>query len=125
MGAQSTSLLRIESLHVQRGQPLLFTFSDQGTGATNYQLEFSDVVGSASSREAVTAAVITDLGGGLFQVEAPDAQTDQGYYRVRGLGGTATVTASFSATAFRVTEGGMVAPVITFNAPLAGLIRLW
>jgi len=121
--AQSTSLLRMDTFQVEAGQPLLFTFTDLGTGATNYLLDYTESLDPAPAWAAVNGAIITDLSGGQFQITAPNPLTSQGYYRVRALGGTPDVTASFNASAFQVTEGGMVAPVITFNAPYAGIVR--
>jgi hypothetical protein len=117
--AQSTSLLQIHTIEVVPGSPPEFVFADQGTGATNYTVEFSPAVGASWS--IIAGAVITGLGGGNYRVVAPDPQNPLGFYRVRGNGGA--VIASFVTTAFQVTEGGMVAPTITFNAPFFGTLR--
>lgn len=122
--AQPTPLLRLTTIQVVPGNPVQFTFSDAGTGATNYAVEFSPALGAATGWSNLTAAVITPLGGGSFVVQVPGPMASQGFFRVRGEGGSAgVVTASFSTTAFQVTEGGMVAPVITFSAPFFGTVR--
>jgi len=118
---QSTSWLRIHTIEVAPGAPTRFISTDQGTGATNYAVEFSPGVGVGSSWSNVGGAAITGLGGGNFRVVAPDPQTPSGFYRVRGNGGA--VIARFVTTAFQVTEGRTVAPTITFNAPFFGTIR--
>jgi hypothetical protein len=118
--AQGTPLLQITTIQVAPGNPVRFDFADTGTGATNYVVEFSPVVGGAWSN--ITAAVITPLGGGAYRVSAPDPFTGNGFFRVRGVGGPGIV-ASFASTAFQVTEGGMVSPTLTFSAPLFGLVR--
>ena len=119
--AQSTSLLRIHTIQVAPGAPTQFVFADEGTGATNYTVEFSSAVGAGSSWSNIASAVITSLGGGNFRVVAPESPTQSGFYRVRGNGGA--VIADFVTTAFQVTEGGTVAPTITFNAAFFGTIR--
>lgn len=117
--AQSTSLLQIHTIEVMPGSPPQFVFADQGTGATNYTVEFAPALDVPWS--IVGGAVITSLGSGNYRVVAPDPQTSLGFYRVRGNGGA--VIASFATTAFQVTEGAMVAPTITFNAPFFGVVR--
>src|SRR5262245_4549529 len=118
---QGTSLLRLTTIQVDPDNPVQFNFQDQGTGATNYVLEFSPaVVGGAWSN--ISTAVVTPLGGGNYRVMAPDPTNTPGFYRVRGVGGPG-ITASFVSTAFQVTEGGMVWLTITFSARLFGLVR--
>lgn len=122
--AQTSFLLQLNSLQVTPGHPVQFTFTDAGTGATNYMVEFSTAVGGTDPWTNVTEALITSLGEGSFQVLVPDPQIPMGFYRVRGLGGSeGAVTASFNATALQVAEGGLVSPVITFSAPYAGVVR--
>lgn len=117
--AQSTSLLEIHTIEVVPGAAPQFVFADQGTGATNYTVEFARALDAPWS--IVTGAVITGLGSGNYRVIAPDPQNPLGFYRVRGNGGG--VIASFATTAFQVLEGGMVAPTITFSAPFFGVVR--
>ena len=117
--AQTTSLLQIHTIEVAPGAPPEFIFADQGTGATNYTVQFAPTLESPWS--IVAGAAVTSLGGGNYRVVAPDAQTARGFYRVRGNGGA--VIASFVTTAFRVIEGETVTPTVTFNAPFFGTIR--
>ena len=119
MAAQSTSLLQIHTIEIVPGTAPQFVFADQGTGATNYTVQFAPALDAPWS--TVAGAVVTSLGGGNYRVVAPDPQNPLGFYRVRGNGGG--VIASFATTAFQVTEGGMVAPTITFNAPFFGVVR--
>jgi len=118
-----SSLLQISSFEAAAGQPVTFTFTDLGTGATNYQVEFTVSVGPTESWGVVDTAVITDQSGGLYSVFIDTLPGPHGFYRVRGLGGNGDVTASFSTTTFEVTEGATVEPVITFNAPYFGIVR--
>ena len=123
-GGQGSSLLQITTIHAAPGSPVQFTFSDSGTGATNYLVEFTPAVDGDGVWSNITSAVVQALGGGNFRVQAPDLQTGLGFYRVRGYGGAAGfVSASFNATALQATEGGAVSPAITFSAPYHGLVR--
>jgi hypothetical protein len=119
--AQTTALLRLHTISVAPGAPTEFEFIDQGTGSTNYTVEFSPAVGAGAGWTAVPGAVVTTLGSGNFRVLTPPVATSPGFYRVRGNGGG--VIASFATTAFQVMEGGTVAAVINFNAPFVGTIR--
>ena len=83
---QGTPLLRLTSIQVASGNPVQFNFEDQGTGATNYIVEFSTAVGGGAWSN-LTAAVVTPLGGGNYHVLAPDPLNAHGFYRVRGVGG--------------------------------------
>ena len=98
-----------------------FDFVDQGTGATNWVVEFSPAIGSGGVWSSITAANIAPLGGGNYRVRVPAPLSAPGFYRVRGVG--PGITVSFVSTAFQVTEGGMVSPTITFSAPLFGIVR--
>ena len=122
--SQISPLLRLNTIQVAPGNPVRFTFSDTGSGATNYLVEFSPAVGADASWTDVTGAVITSLGGGKYSVTAPDPETFHGFFRVRGVGGTvALVTASFSMANIDANEGAMVTPTITFSAPFSGTVR--
>jgi hypothetical protein len=80
--------------------------------------------GADPAWEQLAEAVITPLGAGEFIVVLPDPGTATGFFRVRGLGGTVpVVTASFNSTAFEVSEGGMISPVINFSGPYSGTLR--
>jgi hypothetical protein len=117
-------LLRVLTIEITPGHPLRFTFTDEGTGSTNYAVEFSPVVGSGASWSNLASAVITPLGAGNYQVAAEAPTTGRGFYRVRGLGATITpITVSFSATGFEATEGGMAAPTLTLSAPFFGIVH--
>ena len=83
---QGTPLLRLTTIQVASGGPVQFYFEDQGTGATNYIVEFSPAVGGGAWSN-ITAAVVTPLGGGNYHVMAPDPLSGYGFYRVRGVGG--------------------------------------
>ncbi|HWN97282.1 MAG TPA: hypothetical protein VNT99_19780 [Methylomirabilota bacterium] len=122
--AQVSPLLRLNSIQVAPGNPVQFTFSDSGSGATNYVVEFAPAVGAGGSWSNVSGAVITSLGGGNYQVTTALPQTTVGFFRVRGLGGSvALVTASFSMASLNANEGTMVAPTIVFSAPFIGTVR--
>src|SRR6059036_2312154 len=84
---QGTPLLRLTTIQVAPGNLVQFNFEDKGTGATNYIVEFSTAVGAGGAWSNLTAAIVTPLGGGVYQVLAPDPLNAQGFYRVRGVGG--------------------------------------
>lgn len=119
--AQSTSLLRLHTIQIAPGSPTQFFFTDQGTGATNYAVEFSPAVGAGSSWSDAVGATVTSLGESNYQVVVPASPTSAGFYRVRAKGGG--VTASFTTTAFQVLEGGAVAAVINLTTPFFGVLR--
>ena len=118
--AQTSPLLEIKTFQVS---PVFFTFDDLGTGASSYQLEFSESLGTSASWSPVLSSTVTDLGGGQFEIQAPDPLPDVGFYRIRGVDGTVALTASFNMRDFDVTEGGTVEPLITLNAPYTGIVR--
>lgn len=122
---QISPLLQLTSLEVVPGQPVQFTFTDTGTGSTNYQVEFTRALESGEPVWVHLAeAVITPLAGGEYHVVLPDPESATGFFRVRGLGGTVPiVTASFNSTAFEVGEGGMISPEIHFSGPYFGTLR--
>ena len=84
---QGTSLLRLSTIQVAPGNAVQFNFEDQGTGATNYIVEFSPIVGGGGAWSNITAAVVTPLGGGNYRVIAPEPLNAHGFYRVRGVCG--------------------------------------
>lgn len=122
---QISPLLQLTSLEVVPGNPVQFTFTDSGTGSTNYQVEFAPALETGEPVWVhLTEADITSLGGGEYHVMLPDPGTAAGFFRVRGQGGTVpVVTASFNSTAFEVSEGEMIAPVINFSGPYFGTLR--
>ena len=121
---QVSPLLRLTTIQVALGNPVRFTFSDTGSGATNYVVEFAPAVGAGDAWTNVSGALITSLGGGNYQVTTANPQTANGFFRVRGLGGTlGLVTASFSMASINANEGTMVAPTIVFSAPFVGTVR--
>jgi hypothetical protein len=119
--AQSTALLEIETIEIASEGVTRFTFEDQGSGATNYAVEYLPSLEEGEAWSSLDGVAITDLGLGSFSVVTPDSEDVSGFYRVRALGGAAEV--SFVTTAFRVTEGGTVAPTLVFNAPFFGTIQ--
>ena len=122
--AQGSAALQITTIQAAPGSPVQFTFSDSGTGATNYLVEFAPAVGAGGVWSNVTSAVVQSLGGGNFLVLVPDPQSGLGFFRVRGYGGAAGfISASFNSTALQVAEGGVVSPTITFSAPYHGIVR--
>jgi len=122
--AQGSPALQITTIQAAPGAPVQFTFNDSGTGATDYLVEFSSKAGGNMVWSNITSAVVQPLGGGNFRVQVPDPQSALGFFRVRGYGGAAGfISASFNSTAFQVTEGGMVAPTITFSSPYHGIVR--
>ena len=122
--AQVSPLLQINRIQVMPGHPVQFTFSDSGSGATNYVVEFAPALGAGNVWTNVNGALVTTLGNGNFQVTTPDPQSVNGFFRVRGLGGTAaTVTASFSMATLDANEGTTVMPTIVFSAPFVGTVH--
>jgi len=122
--AQVTPYLGIETIQLGAIGPTELTYRDFGTGSTNYLVEFVSGVGPADGWTIVSGAVVTDLGNGVFRVNLPERSTEQGYYRVTGLGGSVpVVTASFATTTVQAAEGDTVAPMLVFSAPFFGTIR--
>ena len=122
--AQISPLLRLQSVTLSNGGPAELSFADTGSGATNYAVEFSPTLGAAATWTDLAGAVVTDLGGGHYEIAVTHAPAGTGFLRVRGLGGTISlVTASFATTDFQITEGGMVRPTITFSGPFYGTLQ--
>ena len=114
---------RIETIQMVPGGPLEFTFRDEGTGATAYQVEYSPDLGVNVSWTPELYAAITSLGHGLHRVTIPAPAGSKGFYRVVGFGPSGDVIIEFASTAFQVTEGETASPVITFSAPFTGTLR--
>jgi hypothetical protein len=124
LAAQSTPMLQVLTIQVAPDGPLEFTFHDEGTGATNYVAQYSPVAGPDASWTDDPNAVITSLGAGSYQVVIADPIAPTAFYRIAGLGGVAgEIIINFATTAFRVTEGGAVAPTINFSAPFTGTLQ--
>lgn len=97
-------------------------FLDQGTGATNYVVEFTPGFGSAWVE--VPGAVIDDLGNGNYQASVTHPGNPEGFYRVRGSGAVLEpVTASFSLTTVQAEEGTSVLATLLFSGPFYGTVR--
>ena len=71
--AQTSSLLRLQSITAGGGEPVEFNFMDQGSGATGYVVEVSAAVGPDASWSPDGEAQIIDLGGGQYRVETIDS----------------------------------------------------
>src|SRR5688572_9043052 len=58
---QSSPLLQLTNIQLEPGQPTRFIFTDQGTGSTNYVVEFAPAIGAPWSD--VAGAAIVPRGG--------------------------------------------------------------
>jgi len=95
-----------------------FRLADFGTAATNYTVEYrSDL---APTNSWIPAPNITDLGGGLYQVDTGPSQGDTGFYRVKGL---RWLTVGLTSPGFTVDEGAAVGPVVVFNGLYTGTVN--
>ncbi len=120
--AQTSSLLALQTIQAGSGDLVQIQFSDQGTGATNYLLQFTPALGTAWTN--VSDAVIVDEGGGAFQAVANHPASSHGFYRVLGLGGVApAVTAGFSLTTLDAEEGTTAVATIVFSQPFFGTVH--
>ena len=120
--AQVSSQLQLQSIQLDGAVPVAFTFVDQGTGATNYTVEFRPGLEADAAWETVTQAVITPQGGSyLVQIDSP--RDDRGFYRVVGLGGSVgPIIIEFSTVAFQVVEGDTVLPMLVLSQPFNGIV---
>jgi len=121
--AQTSPLLYSQTVRLFSGGPLQFTFRDEGTGATNYIVEFSLDPGHTGSWTEEPTATITPLGGDLFQVDLPQPPQPNGFFRILALRPGGPVVANFATPNFQVTEGGTVLAVINFSGPFTGTLR--
>jgi hypothetical protein len=124
LDAQPSEHLAVQTIHVQAGHPVEFTFADAGTGATGYRIEFSINLGADAIWEEDLEAVLTALGGGQFHVSSPESLADQAFYRVVALGVDAgPIVISFATATIEATEGDTAMVVIHFSAPFTGTVR--
>ena len=107
-----------------KGQTFRFQIADAGTASTNYTVEYRLGLSPTNAWNAASNAVITALGGGLFQVDAVPVPGDAGFYRVKGY---RLLMAGFDSDALTFAEGaGTVGPVIVFNGIYTGpLTCIW
>jgi hypothetical protein len=120
--SQTSSLLSLQSIQATTAGPVQFTFRDDGTGATNYIVEFSSAVGGLADWHKDTIAVFTALGAGNYQVNIVNPAQPQGFYRVVGLGGGGPIIIEFSTVAFQVVEGDTALPMLVLSRPLNGIV---
>lgn len=114
-------LLEITGLQAEPGQLLQVSFTDAGTGATNYVLESTS--GSATWDE-VPGSIILNLGDGQHQAVAGSPQQAVGLYRIVALGGSSgPVTATFTVSTLRLSEGQSAAVAVSFGSPYFGPLR--
>lgn len=120
--AQTSPLLSLQTIQTTPGGAVEFTFHDDGTGATNYVVEFSPALDTQEWRRE-TNAVITSLGAGDFRVNSTNPGPPQGFYRVVGFGGGGPIIIEFSTVAFQVVEGDTVLPTLVLNWPFKGIVH--
>ncbi|MCD8534782.1 MAG: hypothetical protein LR011_08340 [Verrucomicrobia bacterium] len=119
--AQSSTQLYVETIQVAPGGgPLQMTFRDQGTGATEYMVEFSEALGKSEVWAAEQSAVIKPLGAGAYRIDIAEPREPNIFYRVVALTSAGPVVAEFANTRLQVTEGGTVEAVIQFSSPYTG-----
>ena len=120
--AQTSALLQLQQIQISHAGPAQFTFSDYGTGATNYSVEYLPALGSGNW-VLDTNAVITSQGNGSYSVQVNEPAGAQGFYRVRGRGGiNSGLVATFTTTAFQVAEGDTVNTTLVLSQPFHGWI---
>ncbi|MCI0746408.1 MAG: hypothetical protein L0Y58_13480 [Verrucomicrobia subdivision 3 bacterium] len=122
VGAQEA--LRFTRIELAPAQSLKFTVTGGGASVNTYALEYSPILGTNITWTHDTNAVLTPLGGGLFQLASPAPPSATGFYRVVGFNRLAPVTAQFASTALQVEEGaGTVKLTILFSAPVHGVLN--
>ena len=99
-------------------QTWYFRLVDAGTGSTNYAVEYrSDL---SPTNGWVLATNVTDLGGGLYEVDIGPPQPDTGFYRVKGF---RMLTAGLGSAGGTVDEGAsQMGAVIVFNGAFVGTV---
>jgi hypothetical protein len=121
--AQVSSRLQLQTIQLDGAAPVAFTFVDQGTGATNYSVEFRPGLETGAAWESVTNAVITPQGGGNYSVQINSPRGERGFYRVVGLGASGgPIIIEFSTVAFQVVEGDTVLPMLVLSQPFNGIV---
>jgi hypothetical protein len=120
---QTTSLLQLTTIQVEQGNPVQFHFTDAGTGASNYSVEFRPGLESGADWQTESNSVITPQGSGSYSVQINSSQGQRGFYRVVGLGGSGgPIVIEFSTVAFQVVEGDTVLPMLVLNQPFNGIV---
>lgn len=120
--AQVSSHLQLESIQIDGAVPVAFTFVDQGTGATNYTVEFRPGLEPDADWQMLSEAVITPQADGyLVQIDSP--RGGRGFYRVVGQGGSVgPIVIEFSTVAFQVVEGDTLLPMLVLSQPFHGIV---
>jgi len=120
--AQTSGLLRLREVQVGHSGPAQFNFSDYGTGATNYVVEFSSGL-ETNNWQVLSNAVITPQGDGDYSVQINSGTGARGFYRVSGLGGAnGGLVITFTTPAFQVVEGDTVNTTLVLSQPFQGWI---
>jgi hypothetical protein len=116
-GGQQSSLLYLTNTAPVSAQSWRFQLVDNGTGSTNYTVEYrSDL---SPTNQWIAATNVTSLGEGLYRVDT--GPPDRGFYRVRGF---LLLLAGLGTADLSVDEGaGQVGPVVIFNAPYVGTVN--
>ena len=98
------------------------TFTDPGSGATGYEIEYSFDLESGSW--IVPDATLADLGGGRWQADLSGLDPLQGFLRVKLLGVGGDIRAYFdSADLVEAVEGSTATVTVRFSQPYSGPLR--
>jgi hypothetical protein len=97
-------------------QTLRLRFRDDGTGSTDYRVEFRQDLAPTNTWEP-----LTNVAPGVFQADVVPPPGDKGFFRVAGL---RVLTASFDSSGTQADEGaGWLAPGVVFNGTFQGTVR--
>jgi hypothetical protein len=94
-------------------------FTDSGSAATNYQVQFSTNL--APGGWVIPDATLQDLGSGNWQADVTGLNADKGFIRVKLLGLGDTLSAYFDpAELTTATEGSTAIVTVHFSEPYRG-----
>jgi hypothetical protein len=117
--AQSLTFTRIEAI----AGGVRLNFTDSGSGMTDYALEFTPALAPGPDWFHDTDAVLSPIGGGLYEMLTPTSLA-LAFYRVVAFNSSQPTTANFTTPSLEVQESnGSLRLTFQFSAPFHGVVN--
>jgi hypothetical protein len=123
--AQTSFLLEIDSIESLPGDQIQIIFSDNGTGASSYQVETRPTVEAGSSWETDTGALIAPINGTSSSATL-SLTGDKAFFRILAVDGSGGIEAvvTFSTDSITIDESaGTVNIPLHFSKPFQGTLN--